>query len=140
MTLLCRVMGVKRSPYYAWAKKGGTVVSDQEMILRRRLKALFNESRCSLGSRRLVRHLCLEGFKIGRYRVRKLMKAMNLVVKQKCRFKVTTDSQHAHPIAKNSLNREFNPEVPNRIWASDITYVWTQEGWLYLAIVIDLYS
>ncbi|SCZ61475.1 Transposase InsO and inactivated derivatives [Thiohalomonas denitrificans] len=140
VTILCRVMGVQRSGYYGWKARGAEVVCATELRLRQRMKALFAASRQSLGSRGMVHKLREEGFKIGRYRVRKLMKSMNLVVKAKRRFKATTDSKHRYPVADNILNRQFAPEAPNRIWGTDITYLWTQEGWLYLAVVIDLYS
>jgi transposase InsO family protein len=81
-----------------------------------------------------------EGFKIGRYRTRRLMKVLNLKVKQKRKYKVTTDSKHHLSVAENVLNRQFSPTAPNQAWGADITYLWTQEGWIYLAVVIDLYS
>ncbi|BBM01740.1 hypothetical protein GL2_18140 [Microbulbifer sp. GL-2] len=81
-----------------------------------------------------------EGFKIGRYRVRKLMKQLGLVVKCKKRFTLTTDSKHCLPAAENLLNRNFSPAAKNQVWATDITYIWTLQGWFYLAVVIDLYS
>ena len=140
ITMLCRVIGVKRSPYYDWKARGGKVVGPEELVLRRRMKALFAESRQSLGSRRMSKKLVAEGFEIGRYRARRLMKVMSLVVKAKRKYKVTTDSKHRLPVAENVLNREFSPASPNQAWGTDITYLWTQEGWIYLAVVIDLYS
>lgn len=104
------------------------------------MRELFKASRGSLGSRTLAKNLRHEGFDVGRTRVRKLMKKLGLVVKQKRKFKVTTDSKHRHPIADNVLNRAFNPELPNQAWATDITFIWTQEGWVYLAVVIDLHA
>jgi putative transposase len=140
VTMLCRVIGVKRSPYYDWKARGGKVIGPEELVLRRRMKALFAESRQSLGSRRMSKKLVEEGFEIGRYRAHRLMKAMSLVVKAKRKYKVTTDSKHRLPVAENVLNREFSPASPNQTWGTDITYLWTQEGWIYLAVVIDLYS
>ncbi len=137
---LCRVIGVKKSSYYDWTNKGAQVVSLEELQLHQRMKALFAASRQSLGSRMMVKQLRAEGFVIGRYRVRKLMKKMNLVVKRKRKYQITTDSGHALAVAENVLDRQFNPTQANQVWASDITYVWTQQGWLYLAVVIDLYS
>ncbi len=104
------------------------------------MKALFAASRESLGSRTMMEKLREEGFEIGRERTRNLMKAMKLKVKQKRKFKVTTDSKHNLPTAENVLDRQFSPSAPNQVWGTDITYLWTQEGWLYLAVVIDLYS
>ena len=138
--LLCRVMQVKKSSYYEWKAKGDSIVSVEKFQLYQRMKALFKESRESLGSRPMMRQLRAEGYEVGRFCVRKLMKKLNLVVKPKRKYKVTTDSVHRLPVSENVLARAFNPDTANRVWASDITYIWTQEGWLYLAIVIDLYS
>jgi transposase InsO family protein len=140
VTLLCRMLGVTRSSYYDWITCGAKIIPAEELALRRRLKALFVASRESLGSRTLTENLRADGFAVGRDKTRRLMKSMNLRVKQKCKYKVTTDSQHRLPVAGNVLARQFNPEAPNQAWGADITYVWTQEGWLYLAVVIDLYS
>lgn len=109
-------------------------------MMRQRMKELFKNSKNSLGSRTISKKLQEEGFKIGRFKARRLMKSMNLTVKSKKKFKVTTDSKHKLPVAKNLLNRNFKPNAANKAWGSDITYIWTMEGWLYLAVVIDLYS
>lgn len=98
------------------------------------------ESRESLGSRQMRKQLCKEGFEIGRYRTRSLMKKLGLVVKRKKRFVLTTDSRHSLPVAENLLNREFVPAEQDRVWTTDITYIWTLQGWVYLAVVLDLYS
>jgi len=136
---MCKVLTVTRSSYYDWEQKIKTLPHD-EFRLRQRMKALFKKSRQSLGSRSLVKNLRREGFTIGRYKVRRLMKELNLQVKTKKKFKVTTHSQHNYPVARNLLDRQFNPLRPNQAWGTDITYVWTCEGWVYLAVVIDLYS
>jgi len=104
------------------------------------MKELFTQSRQSYGSRRLMKALRKEGFKIGRYRIRSLMKQLDLVVKKKRRFVITTDSRHNFPVAENRLDRQFQPAGKNQVWTSDITYLWTSQGWVYLAVVIDLYS
>ena len=88
----------------------------------------------------MMEQLRKEGFEIGRDRTRRLMKVLNLKVKQKRKYKVTTDSKHRLPVAENVLNRQFNPQGPNQAWGTDTTYLWTQQGWVYLAVVIDLYS
>ena len=88
----------------------------------------------------MMKNLRQEGFEIGRDKTRRLMKSLQLKVKQKRKFKVTTDSNHKLPVATNVLNREFSPSAPNQAWGSDITYLWTQQGWIYLAVIIDLYS
>jgi putative transposase len=137
---LCRLLGVARSAYYSWRRRPAKIIGPEELALRRRMKVFFAESRGSLGSRMMTANLRLEGFMVGRERVRDLMKTLDLKVKQKRRYQVTTDSRHDHPIADNVLNRAFSPDAPNQVWGTDITYLWTQEGWVYLAVVIDLYS
>ena len=102
--------------------------------------SLRRKARDSLGSRTLVRNLRAEGFVIGRDRVRRLMKVLNLKVKQKCKYKVTTDSNHWLPIAENVVGSAVSPSGSNQAWGTNITYLWTQQGWIYLAVVIDLYS
>lgn len=140
VTLLCRVMQVSTSAYYEWRGRGAEVVDSETWQLCHRMKILFAESRDSLGSRQLMKQLRKEGFKIGRYRVRRLMKKLGLVVKRKKRFVLTTDSNHKEPVADNLLNREFAPAARNQAWTTDITYIWTLQGWVYLAVVLDLYS
>jgi putative transposase len=80
------------------------------------------------------------GFKVGRYPARRLMRMLGLMVKPKCKFKVTTDSKHRLSVAGNVLDWAFSPPPPNRAWASDFTYLWTQEGWVCLAVVSDFYA
>lgn len=137
---LCDMLGVQRSAYYDWRDRPCKVIGPEELALRRRMKELFYASRESLGSRMMAKHLYEKGFKIGRDRARRLMKVLKLKVKQKRKYKVTTDSKHRLPVAENVLGRQFNPDGPNQVWGTDITYLWTQEGWIYLAVVIDLYS
>ena len=141
ITLLCRVMEVGSSSYYDWlgSDKSG-VVSHDYWRLCQQMKALFRESKESLGSRQMMKQLRKEGFAIGRYRTRKLMVRLKLAVKRKKRYLNTTDSKHQQPVADNLLNREFTPTGPNRVWTTDITYIWTLQGWVYLAVVLDLYS
>ncbi len=138
--LLCRQLGVQRSAYYDWRAQPCKIIAPEELALRRRMKELFAASRGSLGSRMMMNNLREEGFEIGRDKTRRLMKALELKVKQKRKYKVTTDSKHNFPVARNVLNRDFSPSAPNQVWGTDITYLWTQEGWIYLAVVIDLYS
>jgi transposase InsO family protein len=137
---LCQVLGVQRSAYYAWREQPCRVIAPEELALRRRMKALFAASRGSLGSRMMMNNLRQEGFEIGRERTRRLMKALNLQVRRKRKYRVTTDSKHRMAVSENVLNRAFSPQAPNQAWGTDITFVWTQQGWLYLAVVIDLYS
>ena len=104
------------------------------------MKALFRQSRDSLGSREMMKKLREEGFRIGRYKVRHLMAKLNLIVKQRVAYKVTTRRNDNDAVADNLLNQNFNPVATNQVWAGDITYLKTGEGWMYLAIVMDLYS
>lgn len=140
VTMLCGLLSVQRSAFYDWQAQPAKVIGADELALRRRMKALFAASRGSLGSRMMRENLRGEGFEIGRERVRRLMKQLNLQVKRKRRYQVTTDSKHTLPVARNVLNRDFSPSAPNQAWATDITFVWSQQGWIYLAVVIDLYS
>ena len=133
-------MQVSTSAYYDWNKRPGKLVGADDLNLYRRMKALFKCSRDSLGSREMVKKLRGEGFKVGRYRVRRVMSKLNLVVRQRVAYKVTTKRNHRDAVALNLLNQNFNPIAPNQVWAGDITYLKTGEGWMYLAIVMDLYS
>ena len=133
-------MSVHRGSYYDWKRQAIKPLPTTEALLRQRMTELFKVSRQSMGSRRMVARLREEGHIIGRYRVRKLMKTLGLKVRTKKKYRITTNSKHQYPVAENILNRNFSPDTPNKAWGTDITYIWTQEGWLYLAIVIDLYS
>lgn len=133
-------MQVSTSAYYDWNKRPGKLISADVLHLYRRMKALFKRSRDSLGSREMMKKLREEGFEIGRYKVRSLMTRLNLIVRQRVAYKVTTKRNHRDAVALNLLNQNFNPVAPNQVWAGDITYLKTGEGWMYLAIVMDLYS
>lgn len=137
---LCKVMKVSKSAYYDWRKRPGAVISADTLHLYRRMKALFEQSRQSLGSREMMKKLRAEGIEVGRYRVRKLMAKIGLRVRQRLAYKVTTKRKHGDKVADNLLNQNFNPLEPNAVWAGDITYLRTAEGWMYLAVVMDLYS
>lgn len=136
---LCHVMRVSTSAYYAWCKKP-PVSGPDDTEERVRLRALFAASRQGAGSRTLVRRLREEGIKISRYRVMKLMKEEGLECRQRRAYKVTTKPRPGAEVAPNLLNQNFNPPGPNLAWTSDITYLRTGEGWMYLATVMDLYS
>lgn len=133
-------MNVNRSNYYAYVKAQAIKAEKPQEAIETELKNLFDQHKENYGSRRLLAQLKMKGFKVGRYRVRTLMKKHDLVVKQKLRFKKTTDSQHQNPIAENVLDRQFEVTKPNEVWTTDITYLWTNQGWLYIAIVVDLFS
>ena len=134
-------MAVSSSAYYAWcqsAHKGPK--AEQDHVLAKKLRQLFNENRGVYGSRRLTSALKTQGVQVGRYKVRRLMQDLNLVARYPKRFKVTTDSRHSESISPNKLDRQFSVSQPNQVWTTDITYVWTLQGWLYVAVVIDLFS
>ena len=137
---MCHVMGASPSAYYAWVKRPGQLISADTLHLHRRAKALFNDSRQSLGSRELMKKLREEGFEVGRYKVRCLMHTLGLIVTQRVAYKVTTKRKHSDKVAPNLLNMNFNPVGKDDVWAGDVTYLKTAEGWMYLAIVMDLYS
>ncbi len=133
-------MNVSRSGFYAWRNRPAKFISESELMLYRRAKALFKESRQSLGSRQLIKKLRKEGFKVGRDKVTRLMDKLDLKVKQRIAYKVTTMRKHSHSVADNIVEQQFNPSQANQIWSGDVTYLRTGQGWMYLAIVMDLYS
>jgi len=138
LTVLCQVLEVSRSGYYDFLTKP-TRASDQAVLAQ--VRRLHLASRRSYGQRRLCRALRAEGMLVGRWRTRTLMRQAEVRVKgQRPWVPRTTESAHALPVAPNHLNRQFMVPAPNRVWASDITYLPTQEGWLYLAVVVDLFS
>lgn len=138
--LMCRVLDVSRSGYYAWLRHPESKRDKDDKALSREILEIHQESFCTYGSPRVYRELKRRGKHIGEKRIVRLMRKDGLKAKTKRKFKVTTDSKHHFPVAPNLLNREFTPEEPNQKWASDITYIWTAEGWLYLAVVMDLFS
>ena len=110
------------------------------MALEALMRRIFDVSKASYGSRRMVKALKFKGYNVGRYRVRRLMHKLKLKAKTPKRYKVTTDSNHSYSVAPNLVDRQFATEAPNKVWTTDITYIWTLEGWSYLAVVMDLYS
>ena len=137
---MCRSLKVSPSGFYGCVTDQGRGKLRAQVELLARVREIHRESSGSYGSRRTARQLQSEGQGVGRYRARTLMRQAGLAVKMKKRFKVTTDSRHEHAVAPNLLHRQFNVGDPNRVWAGDITYLWTREGWLYLAVLMDLYS
>ncbi|PSX20489.1 IS3 family transposase [Photobacterium kishitanii] len=137
---VCKVLKVSRSAYYDWLARPAKIISENELKLYRTAKRLFKRSRNSLGSRQLAKKLREEGFVIGRYRTRSIMRKLGLVVTQRQAYKVTTKRKHSDSVADNVLSQNFNPLQPNQAWAGDVTYLRTNQGWLYLAIVMDLNS
>jgi putative transposase len=132
-------MQVTRSGFYEWIKRKNTL-KDEDSFVKQRIKAIFEQSRCSYGWRRIQKALDAEGIVCNHKKVQRLMKELNLVPKVKKKFKATTNSNHNLPIEPNHLDRKFFAIRPDIAWVGDISYIWTEEGWLYLAIVIDLCS
>lgn len=133
-------MKVSRSAYYAWLKRPAKIITAEQLNLYRKAKHFFVKSRNSLGYRELRKKLRSEGFNVSDYGVQKLMAKLGLIVTQRVAYKVTTKRKHSDSVADNLLNQNFNPVAPNQVWAGDVTYLRTGEGWMYLAIVMDLYS
>lgn len=137
---LCEQLGVSRSGYYAWAKRPESERDKSDRALSVEVAAVHQESRSRYGSPRVHAELRSRGRRVARKRVARLMRQQGLRARPRRRFVRTTDSAHSHPVAPNTLDRKFEPTQPNCAWAGDITYVWTAEGWLYLAVVLDLFS
>ena len=138
---MCEVLEVSLSGYRAW-KKGGVEdrkhLTDEQMLTI--VESIHVEYKGAYGSPRMTRELRNRGVPAGKTRIERVMSENGIRARHKRRYKVTTDSKHGLPVAKNLLKREFAPELPNHVWTSDITYLWTKEGWLYLAIVLDLFN
>lgn len=137
---MCSFLQVSRSGYYEWLKRPASNRDSENKKLIAIIKEVFYKARGVYGTRRIVFSLLQLGIKTSRSRVASLMRKAGLVCKTKHKFKITTDSKHDQPIAENLLQRQFKVDAPNRCWVGDITYIPTDQGWLYLATVIDLYS
>lgn len=141
VTLMCQVLEIARSGYYAWRKQPLSARKMADLLLLMHIQDIFEQSRQTYGSYRIQATLADQGLRCGRKRVARLMREYNLEPKTSRPFKVvTTDTNHTLPVAPNRLNQEFTADRPDQIWLTDITYIPTAEGWLYLAVVLDLYS
>lgn len=140
ITLLCSLVEVTRSAYYAWLKAVVSPKAKQDAEIKTQIQAIFSQNHAVYGTRRLKKVLHKQGSIVSRRRIGRLMQEAKLRCKTKRRFKATTNSKHNLPIAANQLERQFKVEDPNKVYVGDITYIPTREGWLYLAVVIDLYS
>jgi len=112
----------------------------EDMKLKQKIVQIYTNSRRTYGSPRIHRKLVREGYRIGKKRIERLMQELAICAVAKKKYRATTDSKHSQPVAENYLNRKFNVNEPNQAWVADITYIYTQEGWLYLATIMDLYS
>lgn len=137
---MAKVLGVCRSGYYDFlGRASGTRVKENERLLKQ-IKAIYKSSRGVYGSPRIHMELKNQGEKCSRRRIAKLMKRAGIQAKMRKKWKVTTQPNRKAEISPNHLDQNFETEAPNRVWVSDITYITTQEGWLYVAIVMDLFS
>jgi len=137
---LCRVLGVSQSGYFSWRGRLACRGLRVDMVLLAHVRSAFALSTGTYGSPRMTRELRDSRLTVGRRRVARLMRENGLRAQQKRRFKLTTDSDHAWPVAPNLLDQDFTATGLDKKWGADISYVWTREGWLYLAVVIDLFA
>jgi len=140
ISILCRVMEVSRSGYYAWCRRPPSERAQVDGQLAERIQQFHHDSRGTYGSPRILRDLRCEGQRVSRKRVARIMRQLGIQGCQPRRYRTTTESDHDRPVAPNHLSRDFSATAPNQKWATDITYVRTWRGWLYCAVVIDLYS
>lgn len=138
--LMAKLLGVSTSGYQRWKKREPSERELQDQKLIRAIEDIHRSSRKTYGAPRIHAQLEGLGFKVNPKKVERLMKKFGIRAKTKKKFRVTTDSKHNLPVEENILNRDFSPDEPNKAWAGDITYVWTKEGWLFLAVIVDLFS
>ena len=138
--VLCRVLNASRSGYYAWLNRKPSKHAQEEARLEIEIKAAHKRTRGTFGPERLQRDLAEHGIKVGSSRVRRIRKKLKIRCKQVKKFKATTNSKHTLPVAENLLEQNFEISLPNRVWVSDITYISTDEGWLYCAAHKDLFN
>ena len=136
----CRVLNVSASGYYAWSGRGPSNHEIDDARLIDKIRSIYDASGGVYGVRRIHRQLLADGERCSVNRIARLMRKCGIKARRRRKYRVTTDSKHDLPVAQNLLDRQFFSAGPNQVWASDITYIWTLEGWLYLAAVIDLHS
>lgn len=140
IAVLCRVFGVGASSYYAWRRRAESPRARENARLEVQIAAAHERTRHTYGRERLQADLSDHGVRVGLHRIRRIRSKLGLRCKQKRKFRNTTDSKHDLPVAPNLLERNFDMSAPNQAWVSDITYLWTDEGWLYLAGIKDLFK
>jgi putative transposase len=138
--LLCEAVGVSRSAYYAWTKSTPSKRKVVNERLLAEIRAIHAEHEARYGSPRILNELRERGHDVGKHRVARLMRENGIWARIRRRFRHTTDSNHKLPVAPNLLDQDFNAASPNQAWVGDITYIWTAEGWAYLAVLLDLFS
>lgn len=137
---LCRTLEVSTAGFYAWCRRGPSLRAQEDAALKVEIRTAHAASGKRYGSPRIYADLKADDHRVGRKRVARLMREESIEGQRKRRFRVTTDSRHSNPVAANALKRNFTAVAPNRIWVTDITYIWTREGWAYLAVILDLFS
>lgn len=140
VSMMCRVLEVSRAGYYAWREREPSARAQQNVELVAEITEIHQKSRGTYGSPRVHAELRERGFEVSRKRVEKQMRDQGLFGRRRPKYRKTTDSNHGEPIAPNIVAREFTVDEPDRVWVADITYIWTVQGWMYLAVVIDLFS
>ena len=140
LALMCRVLSVSSSGYYGWKGRPVSARSQANVALAAEVKRVFDEEKWRVGAPRITRQLRAEGKVVNRKRVARIMREEGWRAKAAKKFKATTNSKHNLPVAPNLLEQNFQASRPDEKYVSDITYIWTEEGWLYLAVVLDLYS
>lgn len=140
VVLMCRLLSVSVSGYYAWLNRAPSLREEANAKLSRKIKAIFDDEKSRVGAPRITKRLKAEGELVSRHRVARIMRLNGWRARAAKKFKATTNSNHRLPVAPNLLEQDFSAKKPNEKWVSDITYIWTGEGWLYLAVVMDLYS
>ena len=140
VAMMCEALEVNRSGYYAYKNAPASMLKTEDERLTALIVKSFNDSNRTYGTERIQKDLCDWGEKVSRRRIKRLMNQAALVCKTVKKFKATTNSKHNEAISPNLLNRNFKVDAPNQVWVGDITYIWTDMGWLYLATVIDLFS
>ena len=140
VSLMCAALDVSTSGYYAWRDRPPSPRAQANERLLSQIREAHERSRCTYGSPRITHELRIQGHRVGENRVAELMRVAQIRARSARKWKATTQSAHRLPVAENTLDRAFNVTEPNCVWAGDISYVWTAQGWLYLAVVLDLYS
>ena len=140
VTMLCRMLRVSRSGFYGWRSRPTSrrAIGNQRLLAE--IRAVWKESRGNYGSPRVHAELRARGWRVSRKRVERLMRDNGIQARRKRRFRNTTNSKHNRPVAPNVLDRKFDVETSNTTWAGDVTYIWTLQGWMYLAVILDLFS
>ena len=138
VTLMCEVLDISKSGFHSWSKRDHETKAKKRLELVNQITEIHQISRRNYGSPRILQELKALDIPCGKGKLERLMKAEGISAKTKKKFKITTDSKHGLPVAKNLLDRNFEAGKPNSVWLADITYIWTREGWMYLAAVLDL--